>query len=87
MPRLRQNKPIELNDDQLYAVMRGLLRHTDGKKSHVPKPEGYELRLCREAYDIITTEFWQRTEEQQRIDAELHEIAKEYEEWPISYTN
>jgi hypothetical protein len=79
MPRLRKNKPIELNDDQLYAIMRGILRHTDGKKSHVPKPDGYELRLCREAYDIITTEFWARAEEQQRIDQELYKIAEEYE--------
>lgn len=79
MPRLRKPQPIVLNDDQLYAVMRAVLRHTDGKKSHVGKPEGFELRVCREAYDIITSEFWDRSAENARIDAELELIKADYE--------
>ena len=84
MPRLRKNKPIELDDDQLYVVMHSLfmhtrLAHTSDSPNLTYKPEGYELQLCRDKYDIISTEFWARAKEEQRIDNELYELAKEYE--------
>lgn len=84
MPRLRKNKPIELNDDQLYVVMHSLfvhtrLAHTSDRPRLTYKPEGYELQLCRDTYDIISAEFWARAKEEQRIDNELYELAKEYE--------
>ena len=79
MPRLSQPQPIMLDDDQLYAVMRGLQRHINGKKSHVPKPIGYELNLVQCALISIEREFVERAKEDERIDAELALIEAEYE--------
>ena len=81
MPRLRKDQPIMLNDEQLYAVMCLLLplRPSAVKKPRFKKPSGSELDACIEAYDIITSEFWARAEEQHRIDAELELIKADYE--------
>lgn len=80
MPRLRKDEPIQLNNDQLYVVMHSLFIHTRLAPVDLTyKPEGYELKLCRQAYDIISKEFYARAKEEQRIDNELYEIAKEYE--------
>ena len=80
MPKMRKDKPIVLNDDQLYAVMRQLHRHTSPKPKGLNKPTGYELKMIREAYDIVANEFWERAEEEHRIDEELKQIAREYDE-------
>lgn len=79
MPRLRKLQPISLDTDELYAVMRGLQRHINGKKSHVPKPIGYELNLVQCALISIEREFVERAKEDGRIDAELRLIEAEYE--------
>ena len=79
MARTRKNEPIKLNDDQLYALMRGLHRHLDGAKSFVPKPVGVERKYAREALKLIEAEFWARAAEENRIDQELQAIAAEYE--------
>ena len=71
MPRLRKDEPIMLDTDQLYAVMRGLQRHINGKKSHVPKPIGYELNLVQCALISIEREYVERAKEDGRIDEEL----------------
>ena len=82
MPRLRKNQPIVLNDEQLYAVMRQLVRHA------LPKPkggwgpnklEGSELAAVIESYEIVWREFSERAKEEGRIDAELALIEAEYE--------
>jgi len=75
MPRLRKPEPILFTEDELYALMRATFRHP---KVKAWKPSGYELELIRDAYDKISTEYYARAEEQQRIDAELHRIAEEY---------
>ena len=79
MARTRKNEPIKLNDDQLYALMRGLQRHLDGAKSNVPKPVGVERKYAREALNLVVAEFWARAAEENRIDQELQAIAAEYE--------
>jgi len=79
MPRLRKDEPIMLDSNELYAVMRGLQRHINGKKSHVPKPIGYELNLVQCALISIEREYVERAKEDGRIDAELALIEAEYE--------
>ena len=79
MPRLRKDEPIMLDTDQLYAVMRGLQRHINGKKSHVPKPIGYELNLVQCALISIEREFVERAIEDGRIDEELKLLEASYE--------
>ena len=79
MPRLRKDEPIMLDTDQLYAVMRGLQRHINGKKSHVPKPIGYELNLVQCALISIEREYVERAKEDGRIDEELKLLEAEYE--------
>jgi hypothetical protein len=79
MARTRKNEPIKFNDDQLYALMRGLHRHLEGAKSFVPKPTGVERVYAREALKRIEAEFWARTAEETRIYEELKAIADEYE--------
>lgn len=79
MPRLRKDEPIMLDTDQLYAVMRGLQRHINGKKSHVPKPIGYELNLVQCALISIEREYVERAKEEGRIDEELKLLEAEYE--------
>lgn len=76
MPKTRKDKQLELSTDHLYALMRGLHRHMNTRG----KPEGFELNLCREAYDVISTEFYARAEEQQRIDEELKRIWEDYDD-------
>jgi len=82
MPRLRKLQPIMLNDDELYAVMRQLMRHA------LPRPKGgwgpnkltgFELEAVLDAYRIIYREFSERAKEDGRIDAELALIEAEYE--------
>lgn len=71
-----------LNDDELYAIMNQLVRHLfpKPKKGWGPnKPTGYELKMIRKAYDTLSDEFWNRAEENQRIDTELELIRAEYE--------
>lgn len=79
MPRLRKDEPIMLDTDQLYAVMRGLQRHINGKKSHVPKPIGYELNLVQCALISIEREYVERAKEDGRIDEELKLLEASYE--------
>lgn len=79
MPKLRKDEPIMLDTDQLYAVMRGLQRHINGKKSHVPKPIGYELNLVQCALISIEREYVERAKEDGRIDEELKLLEAEYE--------
>ena len=76
MPRLRKPQPVLLSDDELYALMRATFKHPK-----VPKwnPQGYEQELLQNAHEKIATEYYARAEEQQRIDAELDLIAKDYE--------
>jgi hypothetical protein len=76
MPRLRKPQPVMLNDDELYAVMRATFQHSKAPKY---KPTGYELGLLKNAYEKIAKEFYDRAEEQQRIDNELQLIRAEYE--------
>ena len=71
MAKIRKDEPIMLDTDQLYAVMRGLQRHINGKKSHVPKPIGYELNLVQCALISIEREYVERAKEDGRIDEEL----------------
>ena len=68
-----------LDTDQLYAVMRGLQRHINGKKSHVPKPIGYELNLVQCALISIEREYVERAKEDGRIDEELKLLEASYE--------
>ena len=79
MPKLRKDEPIMLDTDELYAVMRGLQRHINGKKSHVSKPVGYELNLVQCALISIEREYVERAKEEGRIDAELALLEAEYE--------
>ena len=79
MPKLRKDEPIMLDTDELYAVMRGLQRHINGKKSHVPKPIGYELGLVQCALISIEREYVERAKEEGRIDEELKLLEAEYE--------
>jgi hypothetical protein len=79
MPNIRKLEPIMLDTDQLYAVMRGLQRHINGKKSHVPKPIGYELNLVQCALISIEREFVERAKEDERIEEELRLLDAEYE--------
>ena len=79
MPNIRKLEPIMLDTDELYAVMRGLQRHINGKKSHVLKPVGYELNLVQCALISIEREYVERAKEDERIDAELRLIEAEYE--------
>ena len=79
MAKIRKDEPIMLDTDQLYAVMRGLQRHINGKKSHVPKPIGYELNLVQCALISIEREYVERAKEEGRIDEELKLLEAEYE--------
>ncbi len=79
MPKLRKDEPIILDDNELYAVMRGLQRHIYGSKAHVPKPTGWELEQVKYALTQIEREFWARATEEQRIDEELLLINNEFE--------
>ena len=79
MPKIRKDEPIMLDTDELYAVMRGLQRHINGKKSHVPKPVGYELSRAQCALISIEREFVERAKEEGRIDEELALLEAEYE--------
>ena len=76
MPRLRKPQPVMLNDDELYALIRATIQHP--KVPHW-KPEGYELRLLKDAHDKILKEFYARGEEDQRISNELQLLDAEYE--------
>ena len=79
MPKLRKDEPIMLDTGELYAVMRGLQRHINGKKSHVPKPIGYELNLVQCALISIEREYVARAIEDGRIDEELKLLEASYE--------
>ena len=79
MAKIRKDEPIVLDTDELYAVMRGLQRHINGKKSHVPKPIGYELNLVQCALISIEREYVERAKEEGRIDEELKLLEAEYE--------
>ena len=79
MAKLRKDEPISLDTDQLYAVMRGLQRHINGKKSHVLKPVGYELNLVQCALISIEREYVERAKEDGRIDEELKLLEASYE--------
>ena len=79
MAKIRKDEPIMLDTDELYAVMRGLQRHINGKKSHVPKPIGYELNLVQCALISIEREYVERAKEEGRIDEELKLLEAEYE--------
>ena len=82
MPRFRKPQPIMLNEDEIYAVMRQLWRHTPPhpKGGYGPnKPTGLELEAIRSAYRIVFQEFSLRAEEDERISAELKLIEAEYE--------
>ena len=79
MAKIRKDEPIVLDTDELYAVMRGLQRHINGKKSHVPKPIGYELNLVQCALISIEREYVERAKEDGRIDEELKLLEAEYE--------
>jgi len=79
MAKLRKDEPISLDTNALYAVMRGLQRHINGKKSHVPKPTGYELNLVQCALISIEREYVERAKEDGRIDEELKLLEAEYE--------
>jgi hypothetical protein len=76
MAKTRKDLPLTLTSDQLYAVMRGLHRHMTTRN----KPTGFELNLCREAFDVISTEYYARAEEEQRIDEELKKIWEDYDD-------
>jgi len=76
MPRLRKPQPVMLNDGELYALIRATIQHP--KVPHW-KPEGYELRLLKDAHDKILEEFYARGEEDQRISNELQLLDAEYE--------
>ena len=79
MAKIRKDEPIMLDTDEIYAVMRGLQRHINGKKSHVPKPIGYELNLVQCALISIEREYVERAKEEGRIDEELKLLEAEYE--------
>lgn len=82
MPRLRKPQPIMLNEDEIYAVMRQLWRHTlpRPKKGYgTNKPTGRELEAIRSAYRTVFQEFNDRADEDERISAELKLIDAEYE--------
>ena len=79
MAKIRKDEPIMLDTDEIYAVMRGLQRHINGKKSHVPKPIGYELNLVQCALISIEREYVERAKEDGRIDEELKLLEAEYE--------
>lgn len=79
MSKIRKDEPIMLDTDELYAVMRGLQRHINGKKSHVPKPIGYELNLVQCALISIEREYVERAKEDGRIDEELKLLEASYE--------
>jgi len=79
MSKMRKDEPIMLDTDELYAVMRGLQRHINGRKSHVTKPIGYELIRAQCALIRIEREYVERAKEEGRIDEELALLEASYE--------
>jgi hypothetical protein len=75
MPRLRKQEAIMLSDDELYALMRAT-----HPKVREWNPTGIELTLLNDAYNKINTEYKARAEEEQRMEAELEILDKEYKE-------
>lgn len=83
MPRLRKPQPIMLNEDHMYVLTLQLLRHIAPKPKGAwgsNKPTEHELGLLREVYEIINNEWRARAKEDGRINEELEQIAREYDD-------
>jgi hypothetical protein len=74
MAKTRKDEPILLSDNQLYALMLAIYEYRKNNPN-----DNFINQALAKADDIIQVEHWARFKEQQRIDDELEQLAKEYE--------